>query len=84
MMQRKNPSKSLKLRTKTTKSRLSWFSTRQAAEFLGLDVPTITRLLDNQILPWTVLPGSIRWRRIHRRDLTAYQRQIDAQKGNGR
>ena len=65
-------------------SRLLWFSARQAAEFLGLDIPTMTRLLDKKIIPSTILPGSIRWRRIHRRDLVAYQRQLDARKGNGR
>ena len=82
MTHRRKLHKSSKSGVKTTERRLTWFSARQAAEFLGLDTPTVTRLLDTKILPYTILPVSIRWRRIHRRDLVAYQRQLDARKGS--
>lgn len=57
---------------------LQWFAIHQAAEFLGVDRPTLTRLVDRKVIPSTILPGSVRWRRIHRRDLVAYRKQLEA------
>ena len=50
---------------------LKYFSTTQAAIFLGLDTSTVKRMIDRGALKSVVIPGDCRWRRIPLLDLQA-------------
>ena len=56
---------------------LRYFSTMQAAIFLGLDKTTVKRLIDRGALASVVIPGDCRWRRVHLTELQALKAAME-------